>query len=109
MEPELDAESSGSRSTSTASLYAGLDDETLHQLAKQHNCAHHEITELLLVFSVLDVDGSGAVSVAELMEVIGYVDLTDHGVPGGVGPHGCGTTASSIIMSLRIALELSLH
>lgn len=71
MNPELVEEPAGSRSTSMASLYAGLDDETLHQLAKQHGYTHHEITELLLAFSVLDVDGSGAVSVAELMEVIG--------------------------------------
>eukprot|EP00892_Ulva_mutabilis_P003631 jgi/Ulvmu1/163/UM001_0167.1 len=51
--------------------YAGLDDETLDRLARQHGLAQHEITELMLAFSVLDVDGSGAVSVAELMEVVG--------------------------------------
>lgn len=78
MDPDFDGEPAGSRATSMASLYAGLDDEKRHQLAKQHGYAHHEITELLLAFNVLDVDGSGAVSATELMEVIGCDPLTDH-------------------------------
>lgn len=54
-----------------SATYAGLDDDTLGRLARQHGLAQHEITELMLAFSALDVDGSGGVSVAELMEVVG--------------------------------------
>ena len=64
---------------SESTVYAGLNDEMLHRLASQHGLAEHEIMELMLAFSVLDVDGSGAISVSELMEVVGYAQPSDHG------------------------------
>lgn len=72
MEFGQDEEAARRQAASTASLYAGLDDEKLQALAQKHGHAPHEITELLLAFSVLDLDGSGEISVGELMQVIGY-------------------------------------